>query len=99
MVYHSKAPFFHAKEAAEMLYIWLAVNVTGSIIFWLDKQRAVKRKRRIAEKTLLLWAFAGAAPGMFAVSRTIRHKIRVRKFQICLPLFSVLQLLAGFVLI
>ncbi|WP_160058123.1 DUF1294 domain-containing protein [Alkalicoccus saliphilus] len=75
----------------ELLYIWCAINAAGSFIFYIDKQKAVKRKRRVSEKSLLTWAFLGAAPSMLVVSRLIRHKTRVLKFRIALPLMAGLQ--------
>jgi uncharacterized membrane protein YsdA (DUF1294 family) len=88
-----EGPFFHAEESGkmELLYIWCAINAAGSFIFYIDKQKAVKRKRRVSEKSLLTWAFLGAAPSMLVVSRLIRHKTRVLKFRIALPLMAGLQ--------
>ncbi|PRO64297.1 DUF1294 domain-containing protein [Alkalicoccus urumqiensis] len=65
------------------------ISLIGGILFAYDKRLAVKRKRRISERTLLGWAAAGAAPVQWLISRQIRHKTKVKKFQVMLPLFSV----------
>lgn len=78
----------------ELFYIWCAVNAAGGFLFYRDKRKAVKKQRRISEKTLLFWAFFGAAPSMLIISRLIRHKTRVFVFQAALPLFTMLQAVA-----
>ncbi|MBL0916731.1 MAG: DUF1294 domain-containing protein [Sphingopyxis sp.] len=46
----------------------------------LDKQFAENGSRRIAESTLLLWAFLGGAFGTVAAARLVRHKTRKQPF-------------------
>lgn len=89
--------FFLWKGKQGMLLFVLAVMVggVGSTLFILDKRKAVKGRRRISEKTLLTWAFFGAALPMFLFSRIIRHKTRVRKFKFLLPLFTLFHISAA----
>lgn len=71
--------------------LWIIINCIGSILFILDKRKAVAQKHRISEKTLLTWAFLGAALSMFFVGRLIRHKTRTMKFRVWLPVFMLLH--------
>ena len=54
--------------------IYLAVNVLVFGIFAFDKLAAVRKWRRVPEKTLLLWAIPGAPLALLAIS-LCRHKI------------------------
>ena len=74
-----------------ILMVLAVINAAVFALYGYDKHRAVRRKWRVPERTLLLAAAlfgaAGALMGMFV----FRHKIRKPKFYITVPLFLVLQ--------
>lgn len=65
---------------------FIAVFVTVS-----DKRRAVMRRSRIRERTLLLISALGGSPAMWITMKCIRHKTRHKKFMIGIPLIFVVQ--------
>lgn len=80
----------------------LLANAGCFLLFWLDKRRARRGQRRIAEKTLHLATLAGAAPGAWAAILLLHHKNRKASFWGITLLLTVLQgvawyfILAGF---
>jgi len=64
-----------------LLYL-LAVNLLTYIVFWWDKRRATKGERRVSERELLLWTFAGGSIGAGLAMRKFRHKSRKLRFRI-----------------
>ncbi|SDN56401.1 DUF1294 domain-containing protein [Alkalicoccus daliensis] len=81
------------------IILWAALNIYGGILFVFDKRRAVKGGRRVSEKSLLTWAAFGAAPAMWFASKAVRHKTRVKKFVIMLPLFICMQAAAVLIIL
>ena len=76
-----------------ILVIWLVlVNLTAFILYAADKSYAKKGKRRIPEKTLLLWAWLGGSIGAFLAMRIFHHKTRKAKFY-AVPVLMVLEIL------
>ncbi|WP_345115774.1 DUF1294 domain-containing protein [Hymenobacter algoricola] len=70
-------------------------NVLCFVLFALDKRKAQRAQRRIAEKTLHLATLPGAAPGAWAAIVLLRHKNRKAAFW---GITLVLTLLQGAVL-
>lgn len=60
----------------------LAINAITWALFWLDKRRARRAKRRIKERTLLACCALGGWPAAYVAMRTLRHKTRDRRFRI-----------------
>ena len=62
------------------------INIYTFILYYMDKQKAKKRKHRISEKKLLLSTYffggIGAAVGMYGV----RHKTKHFKFKLSMPI-------------
>ena len=56
-----------------LLVYLLVINLIAFAMYGLDKQRAIKDKWRIPEKTLLLVALFGGGVGAFAGMQTFRH--------------------------
>ena len=66
-----------------VLAVWLAfINLVTYGVYWLDKRRAEKVKRRVSEKELLLWAAAGGSPAAFLAMRRLRHKTKKTSFRV-----------------
>ena len=55
--------------------VYLGLLALSSALLTICNQRAARRsRRRVPERTLLLFAAAGGAGAMYAVMRLIRHK-------------------------
>jgi uncharacterized membrane protein YsdA (DUF1294 family) len=78
------------KYLIDALVIW---NVISFFQFGIDKYKAIKNKRRISEKTLVLSAFflggVGSLLGMFV----FHHKTKHMKFKLLIPLAVVINLM------
>lgn len=75
-----------------LLSLLLLINLIVFIVYGVDKYRAVKGKYRVSEKKLLWLAFWGGAVGALLSMIVFNHKIRKRKFIICVPLFLLIQI-------
>lgn len=74
--------------------------IMNMISFWMcynDKKRAIKHKRRISEKTLLLISSCGGAFGFMIAMYQFHHKTKHIKFLILEPIFIILWLIIIFV--
>ncbi|NVO30631.1 DUF1294 domain-containing protein [Hymenobacter lapidiphilus] len=58
----------------------LLFNLLCFLLFALDKRKAQRNQRRIAEKTLHLATLPGAAPGAWAAIFLLHHKNRKAAF-------------------
>ncbi|MFV0275047.1 MAG: DUF1294 domain-containing protein [Bacilli bacterium] len=72
------------------LLIW---NCIVLLIYGLDKLKAIKNKRRVSEKSLIIIAFLFGSFGAFFGINFFRHKIKKIKFQIIIPLFLIIHTL------
>ncbi|CAM4380081.1 DUF1294 domain-containing protein [Paenibacillus tarimensis] len=70
----------------------IIINLLMFCLMSVDKRRAVKGARRIAEKTLFTTAALGGAAGGIAAMKLWRHKTRHRSFTVGLPLLVMLHL-------
>lgn len=64
----------------------LAVNMIAFAVYGADKHRAVRRRWRISEATLILISFLGGGIGALAGMLFFHHKTRKWKFRILVPL-------------
>ena len=69
-----------------MIYYLLLINIVTFLVFVIDKRRAVKRKWRIPEKTLLGLSLIGGSAGGLIAMYYFRHKIRKPAFAYGLPM-------------
>lgn len=74
-----------------MIY-YIILNIGTFIIYGIDKRRAVKRKWRISEKTLLGAALFGGGFGALFGMVWFHHKTQHWKFRILVPCFILLHL-------
>ena len=72
----------------------IAINFIAFAAFGLDKAKAQRGQYRIAESTLMLFAFLGGTLGAYAGRRAFRHKTRKQPFNSHLFQIAVLQVLA-----
>lgn len=89
----SQITVFHAVLA------YLAVlNIIASVVTLTDKIRAIRGKRRVSEKTLILLALLGGSLFEFITMILIRHKTQHSKFIIGLPLIILFQIIFLFLI-
>ncbi|MCI8282194.1 MAG: DUF1294 domain-containing protein [Lachnospiraceae bacterium] len=86
-----------------MIYICAAVyllimNLVSFCMMYADKQRAIRHKWRISEKTLFLSAIFGGSLGGILGMRIFRHKTRHWYFVWGLPFILAVQILILLVL-
>ena len=72
----------------------IAINFIAFAAFGLDKAKARREQYRIAESTLLLFAFLGGTLGAYAGRSLFRHKTRKQPFNSHLFTIAVVQMLA-----
>ena len=73
------------------MYIYLIIiNTISFISFGIDKRKAILKRQRISENTLLTMSFIGGVLGAILGMILFRHKIRKVKFLTFMPLFLLL---------
>lgn len=75
-----------------LLVFYCVMSIIGYVSMAQDKQKAVKQKRRIPEKTLLTIALLGGCFGSFLGMRLRRHKTKHATFFIGLPILMLVHL-------
>lgn len=81
-----------------VVFVFIIWNMVVFLIYGTDKKRARNNKRRISEKTLLVLALFAGGIGAFLGMKVFRHKTRVLKFKILIPLFIFINLVVFVVL-
>ena len=76
-----------------MIYYLLLINIVTFLVFVIDKRRAVKRKWRIPEKTLLGLSLIGGSAGGLIAMYNFRHKIRKPALAYGLPMMLLVQVI------
>ena len=77
---------------AWLIYM-LLINVFTLTLFGYDKDMAEKGKRRVAEKTLLIFTFLGGTLGALVGMRMYKHKTKKGSFQIKFLLTVIAQVI------
>ena len=73
----------------------IIINIAGIMSMYIDKKRAIKKKWRIPEKTLFLFAILGGSVGSIAGMHLFRHKTKHWYFVIGMPLILIIQIAIG----
>ena len=77
-----------------VLFYWiLAVSLIAFVLFGIDKEKAARRKWRVPEKTLFLFAALGGAPGALLGMLVFRHKTKHLAFTVGIPAILLLWVL------
>lgn len=77
--------------------IYLAVISAVSVIVTVaNKVKAIRHRRRVRERTLLILAALGGSVAMLITMLLIRHKTRHPKFMLGIPLIIAAQAAAAF---
>lgn len=83
-----------------LLHYLILINLYAIFVTVYDKVAAIKSKRRISERALLLTSLLGGSVMMYITMLLIRHKTKKPKFMITIPLIVALQIaLAIFVMV
>ena len=77
----------------------LFMNILGFSLMFSDKQRAIRGRWRIPERTLFLVAVLGGSLGSLLGMRLFHHKTRHRYFVVGMPLILIVQLAVGYILL
>lgn len=71
------------------------MNLAAFAAYGLDKRKAIRRQRRISEKTLIGLAVLGGSIGALLGMRMFHHKTQKRKFSFGIPCILLLQAAVG----
>lgn len=74
-----------------VLYL-IVINLFAIVITAFDKLAAIRHRRRISERALMITAALGGAPAMYLTMLVIRHKTRKPLFMIGIPVIFLLEL-------
>ena len=66
-----------------LLSVLLVWNIVVLLVYGLDKHKAIRHKRRISEKALLLQTLTFGGIGAFLGGKLFRHKINKWYFKLC----------------
>lgn len=80
--------------------VLLMINIFGYLLMYIDKQRSIKGKYRIKEKTLWNVTFCFGAIGTTLGMRMFRHKTKHSSFKYGFPILAVIQIvIIGYLLL
>lgn len=74
------------------LYIIYVLSIITFALYGFDKHLAYRKKTRIPEFVLLMFAFLGGAFGALCAMIFFRHKTLHKLFTISIPIFLFIQL-------
>ncbi|MBP3706693.1 MAG: DUF1294 domain-containing protein [Clostridia bacterium] len=84
----------------KLLFVYLVlINVIAAAVCVVDKQKAIKRRLRISEKTLFALSIIGGSFGFFLAMQTVHHKTKHTKFMLGIPLIILVQALGIYFLL
>lgn len=75
-----------------IIIYFIAINLIGFFVMWLDKKKAIKGAWRISEKTLFIITGLGGGIGTIAGMYTFRHKTQKLGFVIGFPFITILEI-------
>ena len=75
------------------LYFFLLVNFIAFVLIGYDKRLAINHKKRISEKTLLIWVALGGTIGSSLAMSIFRHKTAKNSYLLKLAGIILLQIL------
>lgn len=70
----------------------LLVNLLAFVLYGIDKKRAMQKRFRIPERTLLWMARLGGGVGSWLGIKLFRHKTKHTRFRILVPLWTLIWL-------
>jgi len=85
-------------DILKIIGLFVALNALVFSIYFLDKQAARYRRRRISERTLLTLAFVGGSLGAVCAQRLFRHKTQKEPFRSILRAIVLVHMAIAFLL-
>lgn len=76
-----------------MITYFVAINIIGFLIMFIDKQKAKRGAWRIPEKTLFIITALGGGIGTTVGMYAFRHKTQKLQFVIGLPFITILEII------
>lgn len=70
----------------------IAMNIIGFLAMLIDKQKAIRRRWRIPEKTLFFIVIMGGSLGGVLGMTVFRHKNKQIKFKYGFPIILIIQI-------
>ncbi len=77
----------------------LIINLTSFFNMKSDKEFAIKKQRRISEKTLFTYSILLGATGTYIGMYKFRHKTKHLKFTIGIPVCIIINLISIFYIV
>lgn len=78
------------------LFCYLVIiNAAAFVLMLSDKRKAIKKKYRIPEATLMWSAALGGSIGAWLGMQIFRHKTRHKKFTLGIPFILSIQVILG----
>lgn len=72
--------------------LWLlTINIITFFVYYADKRRAIRKRWRIPERTLMFLALLGGSAGALASMFIFRHKTRHARFMIGVPVILLVH--------
>lgn len=68
-----------------------AASLIAFVLMGVDKWKAIHRRQRIPENTLLLWCALFGAPGGWLGMQIFHHKVRDGRFFLSVPVMLAIQ--------
>ncbi|MBE6723116.1 MAG: DUF1294 domain-containing protein [Ruminococcaceae bacterium] len=78
-----------------LLIYFCVISMAAVIVTIHDKRAAIRHRRRVPERTLLLLSTLGGSAAMYLTMQCIRHKTKHAKFMVRIPVIILLQVLLG----
>lgn len=79
-------------------YYIIFINSISFLTIYIDKKKAINKKWRIKESTLIFLSVIGGSLGTYIGMYTFKHKIRHLKFNLGIPIIILFQLSIYFLL-
>lgn len=75
-----------------LLVVLLLINAGAAAIMYADKKFAVRHRRRVPERTLMVIALLGGSPGILFGMYAFHHKTKHPKFRLGVPAILICEL-------
>lgn len=77
-----------------LIYYIFLINLIAFIVIYTDKQKAIRKKWRTKESTIMFLSLIGGSIGTYIGMYTFRHKTKHLKFTLGVPMIILAQVLA-----
>ncbi len=79
-------------KAGSIIILFLVVwNAIVFVVYVADKVKAIRKKWRVPERSLLMLSFSFGGVGAFLGMIIARHKVNKKKFMILVPLSIIIE--------